>query len=74
MTPPSRVSVRSLKPKPVTASLKTIVIVLTAVLRGSGVTAVITTVGTISSASVTATTRFCTSVPRFPSFAVTCTS
>ena len=49
LPPPSRVNFRSSRSKPVTASLKTIVIEPTGALRGSGETAVIETVGTVAS-------------------------
>ena len=47
--PPSRVSFKSLRSKPVTTSVNVIVIEPTAELRGSGVTAVIVAVGTVRS-------------------------
>ena len=51
LVPRLRVSDRSLTSRPVTASLKTIVMVLTDVLRGSGVTSVMLAVGAVVSVS-----------------------
>ena len=49
LLPLLRVSVRSLTSSPVTASLKLIVIELTAELRGSGVTSITSAVGRVRS-------------------------
>ena len=48
---PLRVSFRSARSNPLTGSLKTIVIVLTASVRGSGLTAVTVAVGGVESTS-----------------------
>jgi hypothetical protein len=45
LPPPLRVRLRSARSKPLIASLNTIVIVLTLVVRGSGVISVMSTVG-----------------------------
>ena len=49
LPPPSRVSDKSARSTPVTGSVKTIVMLLTPLLRGSGVTAVIVAVGAVVS-------------------------
>ncbi len=49
LAPPLRVSARSARSKPVTGALNTMVIVVTALLRGSGETSVMSTVGAVVS-------------------------